>query len=51
MLKHAEAAGEGKRPHIRSLLERLSEVAGAPIDLVSTGPDRDETILIRHPFQ
>jgi hypothetical protein len=25
MLKHAEAAGEGKRPHIRSLLERLSE--------------------------
>ncbi len=31
-------------------LERLSEVAGAPIDIVSTGPDRDETILIRHPF-
>ncbi len=31
-------------------LQRLSEVAGAPIDLVSTGPDRDETILLRHPF-
>ncbi len=31
-------------------LERLSEVAGAPIDIVSTGPDRDETILLRHPF-
>ncbi len=31
-------------------LERLAEVAGAPIDIVSTGPDRDETILIRHPF-
>jgi len=34
----------------RRYLERLAEVAGAPIDLVSTGPDRDETILIRHPF-
>ncbi|RPH61908.1 MAG: adenylosuccinate synthase, partial [Burkholderiales bacterium] len=32
-------------------LERLSEVAGAPIDIVSTGPDRDETILRRHPFR
>ena len=31
-------------------LERLAEIAGAPIDIVSTGPDRDETILIRHPF-
>ena len=31
-------------------LERLAEVAGAPIDIVSTGPDRDETILRRHPF-
>jgi adenylosuccinate synthase len=34
----------------RRYLERLSALAGAPIDLVSTGPDRDETILIRHPF-
>ena len=31
-------------------LHRLSEVAGAPIDMVSTGPDRDHTILLRHPF-
>ncbi|MCL4185563.1 MAG: adenylosuccinate synthase [Burkholderiaceae bacterium] len=35
----------------RRYLERLSEVAGAPIDLVSTGPERDETILLRHPFR
>ena len=34
----------------RRFLERLSEVAGAPIHMVSTGPDRDETILIQHPF-
>jgi adenylosuccinate synthase len=32
-------------------LERLSQLVGAPIDMVSTGPDRDETILIRHPFK
>ena len=31
-------------------LERLSEVLGVPIDLVSTGPDRDQTIVLRHPF-
>ncbi len=35
----------------RRYLERLSEVAGAPIDIVSTGPDREETILLRHPFR
>jgi adenylosuccinate synthase len=34
----------------RRYLERLAELAGVPVDLVSTGPDRDETILIRDPF-
>ena len=24
--------------------------AGVPIDIISTGPDRDETIVLRHPF-
>jgi adenylosuccinate synthase len=32
-------------------LQRLCELVGSPIDMVSTGPDRDETILIRHPFK
>ena len=32
-------------------LERLSEVLSVPIDLVSTGPDREQTILLRHPFE
>jgi adenylosuccinate synthase len=35
----------------RALLERLAEVTGVPIDLVSTGPERDQTIVLRHPFQ
>ncbi|MFN5448833.1 MAG: adenylosuccinate synthase [Burkholderiales bacterium] len=32
-------------------LNRLSEVVGAPIAMVSTGADRDDTILLDHPFQ
>jgi adenylosuccinate synthase len=32
-------------------LKRVSEVCEVPIDLVSTGPDRNETILLRHPFK
>jgi adenylosuccinate synthase len=35
----------------RDYLTRVQEVAGVPIDMVSTGPDRDETILLRHPFK
>ncbi len=34
----------------RAYLERVQAVIGAPIDMVSTGPDRDHTILLRHPF-
>jgi adenylosuccinate synthase len=31
-------------------LEKIGEITETPIDIISTGPDRDETILIRHPF-
>jgi adenylosuccinate synthase len=34
----------------RSYLSRLSEVTGVPIAMISTGPDREQTILMRHPF-
>ncbi len=34
----------------RRYLERVESFIGAPIDMVSTGPDRDHTILLRHPF-
>jgi adenylosuccinate synthase len=34
----------------RGYLNRLSELAGVPIDLISTGPERDQTIVLRHPF-
>ena len=35
----------------RAYLKRLEEVSGAPIAMVSTGPDREETIVLRHPFK
>jgi len=35
----------------RNYLERIAEVCGVPVDMVSTGPDRDETIVLRHPFE
>ncbi|MDB5999858.1 MAG: adenylosuccinate synthase [Rhizobacter sp.] len=35
----------------RKYLERVQEFIGAPIDMVSTGPDRDHTILLRHPYR
>ena len=34
----------------RAYLKRLEEVTETPIDLVSTGPDRAETIILKHPF-
>jgi adenylosuccinate synthase len=34
----------------RDYLKRIEDLAGVPIDLISTGPERDETIVLRHPF-
>ncbi|TBV09840.1 adenylosuccinate synthase [Stutzerimonas kirkiae] len=34
----------------RAYIARIAELVGAPIDIVSTGPDRNETIVLRHPF-
>jgi adenylosuccinate synthase len=35
----------------RAYLERLQHCVGVPIDIVSTGPDREQTIVLRHPFE
>jgi adenylosuccinate synthase len=32
-------------------LKRVQEICGKPIAMVSTGPERDETILLQHPFE
>jgi adenylosuccinate synthase len=34
----------------RAYLKRLEEVVGVPIDIISTGPDRAETIVLSNPF-
>ena len=34
----------------RTYLERIEAVTGVPIHMVSTSPDRDHTVLLRHPF-
>lgn len=31
-------------------LKRLEELTGVPVDIISTGPDRKETIILRDPF-
>lgn len=31
-------------------VQRIEELVGCPVDIISTGPDRAETIILRHPF-
>jgi adenylosuccinate synthase len=35
----------------RAYLARIEELAGVPVDIISTGPDREQTIIKRHPFE
>jgi adenylosuccinate synthase len=35
----------------RAYLRRIEALTGVPIAMVSTGPDRAETILVQHPFE
>ena len=35
----------------RHYLERIAQVTGVPVHVISTSPDRDHTIMVRHPFQ
>ncbi len=34
----------------KNYLRKIEELVEAPIDIISTGPDRDETIVLKHPF-
>ena len=34
----------------RAYLDRMSQLSGLPIDIISTGAERDDTIILRHPF-
>jgi adenylosuccinate synthase len=34
----------------RLYLQRIEQITGVPVDIVSTSPDRDHTIMMRHPY-
>jgi len=35
----------------RDYLASIEELTGVPVDIISTGPERSETIVLRHPFE
>jgi len=35
----------------KAYLRRIEEIAEVPVDIVSTGPDRNDNIVLRHPFE
>ena len=35
----------------QAYLARIEELSGVPIDIISTGPDRADTVVLRHPFE
>ncbi|MBA6419691.1 adenylosuccinate synthase [Pseudomonas neustonica] len=41
---------EGLPANARAYITRIEELVGAPIDLISTGPDRNETVILRQVF-
>ncbi|HXI35805.1 MAG TPA: adenylosuccinate synthase [Burkholderiales bacterium] len=41
---------EGLPKAAREYLKRIESLCAVPIDLISTGPDREETIVRRHPY-
>ena len=45
-LKSYDALPENAKNYIK----RLEEISGVRVDVISTGPDRDETIILHHPF-
>jgi adenylosuccinate synthase len=35
----------------RAYLERIEELVGAPVHMLSTGPERNANVILRHPFK
>jgi len=42
---------EGLPMAAQAYLQRMEALCGVPVDMISTGPDREETIVLRHPFK
>mgnify|MGYP001194034095 CR=1 FL=1 len=41
---------DGLPDEARNYLRRLEAIVGVPVDMISTGADRDHNIILRHPF-
>ena len=41
---------EGLPAEARAYIKRMEQLCDVPVDMISTGPDREETIVLRHPF-
>jgi len=41
---------DGLPRNAQNYIRRMEALCGVPIDMISTGPDREETIVMRHPF-
>jgi adenylosuccinate synthase len=41
----------GLPANAQKYLLRVEELAGVPIDMISTGPDRSQTLVLKHPFE
>ncbi|MBL8200710.1 MAG: adenylosuccinate synthase [Chromatiales bacterium] len=41
---------DGLPAEARNYLQRLEAIVGVPVDMISTGADRDHNIILRHPF-
>ena len=35
----------------KAYIKKIEEVVGVPVDIISTGPDRIETIVLQDPFK
>ncbi len=50
-----KTAGVTKRENLPAnaiaYIKRIEEVTGVPVDIISTGPDRNETIILVNPFE
>lgn len=38
-------------PAARNYLAKIEQLTGVPVHIISTGPDRVETIIVKHPFE
>ena len=42
---------ESLPPNARAYIRRIEKAVGAPVDMISTGPERDDTIVLKDPFE